>query len=191
MKKILALLIFTAFICSAMNPPVVPHIAAHNDAIEIAITDFLKCSLRKKYSAFYVSIYDRGEYDRYEISDNLIVISILPSETSAPQYYITPIDTIGSTRLPTRHLIKDGKLFYWHDSDYGLTEETIRVFREYNLADQYENSRLDDIFGQEVYGDDFAKSAQYYMCKNDPTNYKRVITNIATGWYEPPKLKCK
>ncbi len=190
MKRLLLAFIFAAFCCSIMSQPVTPITESHNQAIEIAITDFLKCNLRKKYSAFSVSIYEKSKYDRYEVSDNLIVVSILPSETTAPQYYITSVDTLGTTRLPTRHIIKDGKLFYWYDSDYGLTEETIRVFRDYNLVDLLENSGLDHIMGQEVYGDDFAKAAQYYMCKNDLTNYKRVISSIGIGGYKPPKPRC-
>ena len=38
---------------------------------------------------------------------------------------------------------------------------------------------------------DAAKAADYYFCRNDVSNYKRVVTHVATGYYEPPKLKCK
>lgn len=165
--------------------------AAQEVAVEKAISDFLKCKLSKKHNAFSVSIYERGEYDPYEIGDDLITVSILGTITEIPYYRITLVDTLGSTRLPTRHVIKDGKLFYWYDSDYGLTEETIKVFLEYDLAELMDISDLCLLLGQEGYLDGGVKSADYYFCKQDLSNYKRVITSIATGWYKPPKVKCK
>lgn len=191
MKKLLLAIAFTTLFDSAMSQPASHVTETQNEAIEIAIADFLKCRLSKNFNAFSVSIDVISEYAPYKISDDLVVVSILGAETSEPQYYITLTDTLESTRLPTRHVIKDGKLFYWYDSDYGLTDEAIRVFRNYNLADFLENSGLEHILGQEVYGDDFAKGATYYFCKNNPSNYKRVITSIGIGGYKPPMVRCK
>ena len=38
---------------------------------------------------------------------------------------------------------------------------------------------------------DAAKAAHYYFCRDNISNYKRVVTHVATGYYKPPKLKCK
>lgn len=189
MKKILALLIFTAFICSAMSPPV------HNSMVETAIADYLKCRQSKPFDTFILWIDEISEYAPYKINDEVTVIDISPA---FHKVYLTSVDTVGSIRVPTRHLIKDGKLFYWHDPDYGLTEEMINVLYQFNIADSI---ALADLFAtQDERTDNYIyhranekskKVATYYFCKNNPENYKRVITNIATGWYEPPKLKCK
>lgn len=74
----------------------------------------------------------------------------------------------------------------------------INVLYQFNIADSI---ALADLFAtQDERTDNYIyhranekskKVATYYFCKNNPENYKRVITNIATGWYEPPKLKCK
>lgn len=191
MKKILLLIISAVFFYSAQSQTFIRETEAQNTAIKIAIEDFLRCRLCKNHNVFSVNTFERGEYDRYEISDKLITVSILPKETSEPQYYITLVDTVGSTRLPTRYIIKNGKLFYWHDSEYGLTEETIKLFLEFKLAEPLNISDLALLLGQEVWGDGKTKGMDYYFCKTDLNNYKRIITSFALGWYKPPKIKCK
>lgn len=194
MKNLIVFTFCSLLLCSCATrkqSPVLPENRI-DAAIEIAITDFLKCRLKRHHNAFSIRMYERGEYDRYEINDDLIAISISPRETTDPQYYFTLADSVGSMRLPTRHMIKGGKLFYWHDSEHVLTSETIAAFKEYNVA--ADSLSLPDHFsllGLEVYGDDFQKAAQYYFCKNDLSNYKRVITSTAMGWYEPPRLRCR
>jgi hypothetical protein len=85
--------------------------------------------------------------------------------------------------LPTRYVIKKGKLFYWRDKNYPITEELISVLRKNNLLEDY------DMFPNGF--DDSKKGADYYFCKNNLSIYKRVISRLAPGGYEPPKLKCK
>ena len=58
-----------------MTPPKPVSKADFNTAIETAIVDFLKCGLSKKYDAFSVWVYERNEYDRYEISEDLLIIT--------------------------------------------------------------------------------------------------------------------
>lgn len=184
------LLIFIAFICSGMSQPVMLESTTLDIARENAISDFLKCRLSRKSSVFSVSMYERGTHDRYEIVDDIIVVLISPIENTEPYYRITLVDTLGSTRLPTRHIIKNGKLFYWHDPDFGLTEEVINAFLEFNLAQPINISDLSMLLGYEGYYGN-TEAAQYYFCKNDLSNYKRVITGIAPGWYKPPKVNCR
>lgn len=191
MKKLLLIIFFVALCCSATRPIERGKYATNDVVIETAIEDFLRCKSSKDHNVFSILINFHSEHSPYKIEDDIVTLSILPKETTDPQYYITLVDTLGSTRLPTRHVIKDGKLFYWHDPDYGLTKETIEAFLEFNLAERLEISDLSFLLGQEVYGDERTKAAQYYFCKNDLTNYKRVITNIAIGWYKPPRLKCR
>lgn len=77
--------------------------------------------------------------------------------------------------------------FFWWDDNYPLTEETLAVFKEYDiLTEVMERGWIPD---SSI--DDAKKGAHYYFCRKDAFRYKRVVTNITTGYYEPPKLKCK
>lgn len=194
MKKIILGLFATALFCSAFTPPAEQKTAVNDTAVEIAIMDYLKYKSNKPFSTFDVEIDVISEYAPYKINEQVTVIDISPGFR---KIYVTSVDTIGSTRIPTRHIIKNGKLFYWHDPNYGLTEEMVKVLFQFNIADSID---LADLFATQDertdnyihYQDDKkAKVATYYFCKKNLNNYKRVITNIATGWYKPPKLKCK
>jgi hypothetical protein len=195
MKKTLLAIILAIVLCSATYPPVMQRTPTLDTTMETAIEDYLRCRLSKPFNVFTVYIDEISEYAPNKINDEVTVIGISPA---LRKVYITPVDTVGSIRVPTRHIVKDGKLFYWHDPDYGLTEEMVRVFYQFNIADSI---GLEDLFAtQDERTDDYyihsrvnkkGKAADYYFCKDDPNNYKRVITNIATGWYKPPKLRCK
>ena len=191
MKRLLLLFISIILFCSASFPQK----NQKEEAIDIAITDFLKSKLSKRSNVFRVSIYEKDHYDGYEINEDLLVISIVPENTKTrimPLYYLTFMDTIGSVRLPTRYEEKNGILFYWSDKDYGLTEETIKVFLDYYVVDLLENSEYDFLFGMERSGiPEFVKIAHYYFCKNDLNKFKSVKTILAARWYKPPKIKCK
>lgn len=195
MKKIILGLLATALFCSAFTPPVEQKIAVNDATVEIAIENYLNCRFSKNYNVFFLMTDFYSEYAPYKINDDMTVINIGPATFMV---HITPrVDTIGSTRIPTRHIIKDGKLFYWHDPNYGLTEEMVKVLFQFNVADSIDllnpSITLDDYTDNYIHHqvNKKTKGVDYYFCKNDLTNYKRVITNIATGWYEPPKLKCK
>ena len=191
MKRLLLLFISIILFCSASFPQK----NQNEEAIDIAITDFLKSKLSKRSNVFRVSIYEKDHYDGYEINEDLLVISIFPNDTKTrtmPLYYLTFMDTIGSVRLPTRYMEKNGILFYWRDKDYGLTEETIKVFLDYYVVDLLENSECDFLFGMELSGiPEFVKGAHYYFCKNDLNKFKSVKTILAARWYKPPKIKCE
>lgn len=189
-------LIPTVFFCSALTPPVMQRTSVRDTAVEIAVADYLECRFSRPFGAFIMLVDEEiSEYAPHKISDEVTVIDISPATR---RVHITPlVDTLGSVRLPTRHIIKDGKLFYWHDPDYGLTEEMVKVLHEFNIADSIDlldpNVALDDYTDNYIHhpAEEKAKVAVYYFCREDPSNYKRVITNIATGWYKPPTIRCK
>lgn len=208
MKRLLFSFVFFIFLGSAMSQPIVQRTEPQEEAIEIAIADFLKYRRSNQYDAFVVWIFEKGEYDRYEISDDLITLSIASIETTDTdsvewfdgvsntkimphEFYITLVDTLGSTRLPTRHSIRDGKLFCWHDPGYGLTQEMIDVLLEFNVAERVNISDLILLLGYGGRYDHNGYGADYYLCKNDPRNYKRVRSRIAVGWYRPPTIRCR
>ena len=166
-------------------------------AIYEAITDFAdNCRLFKQDSIFYITTLDTLKHYTLQrnqgtlewicdsIYANLFVINIIPSIN---KLFYLPDAVVGSKgKLPSRYVIVKGKLFYWRDRDYPLTEEMLSVLKKYNvLTDMIYDGML-----PEYSINDAQKGASYYFCRNDLSKYKRVVTNIATEYYSPPKLKC-
>lgn len=159
-------------------------------AIHNAIGDFsTRCSLFKKDSVFHVSFKDTI-YSAVlkQIDENyfwtkgsfyagIVAVSIMESDY---QFYYS----VKTDPLPTRYIIKDGKLFYWWDKDYPVTEEIIAILRRY---DRLQN----EIIIPDSNLDDSQKGATYFFCRNDLSIYKRIITNKAIGGYKVPTLKCE
>ena len=182
-------------------------------AIHSAILDFSSnCNLYKKDSIFRVSfedtLYSRMLKQITEIKfeltrgntfyDGIVVVSISAHRICVEceeyglkfndRYLYTAETTVGSKgKLPSRYVIKDGKLFFWWDDDYPLTEEMLAILWKYDLL-------FDDTQGlikiPQFSINDKQKGVHYYFCRNDLSIYKRVVTNIGLGYYKPPKLKC-
>jgi len=162
----------------------------HNSRVkllETAVNNFLGCKLSKIHDIFRVGFSEN--IFRYEANyDDISSLYIVPSYFT---YHITPSDTIGSTELPTRHLIKDGKLFYWYDEYYGLTEEFVNAFSNFGIIDTIESGFRYN-FRDKV---ENPKIATYFFCKNDLSKYKRVITRNVNSpfyrwYYKKPRIKC-
>ena len=187
----------------------------HETAIHNAILDFsTNCNLFKKASIFSVNFNDSvfnvaileqvggrnykdgrtHEWKRGSLYEGIASVSILAYRICefcgdcCDKFLYTTKTTVGSKgKLPSRYIEKDGKLFFWWDNDYPLTEEMLAILWKYNLL-------CDDTEGfigfPDHTTDDSQKSADYYFCKSDLSKYKRVITNVGLGYYKPPKLKC-
>ena len=181
-------------------------------AIHNAILDFSKrCDLFKKDSVFHVTfedsvfhkavlvqVYEKNythAWKRGSLYDGIVKVGILAHRVNSScdeccdKFLYTAQTTVGSkgTPLPSRYIEKNGKLFYWQDNDYALTEEMLAILWKYNLL----CDDTDGMIGIPTYTiDDRLKGAHYYLCKNDLSKYKRIVTWIASGYYELPKLKC-
>lgn len=171
-----------------------------NDPMHIAMMDFVKTSkLYKKDSVFHITTYNtvwRLALKQYQDRnykwvrdfkyDGITAVNILGR--SDIKFLLTAKTAIGSKgKLPSRFIELYGKLFYWYDDDYPLTEELLVVFKKYNL--------LKDEGGMLISAnnptDDAKKGVHYYFCTKDFSNYKKVTTNIALGYYDAPDLSCK
>ncbi len=145
------------------------------DAIEIAVDNFLTCRLRDNSDWFKVIPYWNYHDQRdYYNEDGLIEFLILEQDTG--QYYF--VDT-----LFARYIEKDGKLFTWRDTvaDYRLGKETLLALERYG--------KLDCIGKGYVWFGDGPEAATYWFCPHDLSNYARHI-----GYYDPvnpPKLRCR
>lgn len=142
-------------------------------AITNAIIDFShKNSLAKNDSAFAVDI--------KEINDEIICVGLLGS---VGKFIITKDGK--TSRLPNRYLEYEKKLFYWNDKNFESNEEIIYKLNDYNLIDSVET-----VAHAEFIIDDAKKGAQYYFCKRNLKNYKKVTINKGMGDYKVPKLNC-
>jgi hypothetical protein len=171
--------------------------------IRNSILDFSNsCKLYKKNSIFSVSFVDsvyslafdseafRWYKDKYY--DDLVCVRIIAHridtvcEGCCNKFLYTAQTTIGSKgKLPSHYIEKDGKLFFWPDDYFPLSEKMIAILWKYNLL-------CDDTAGligiPEFTIDDKQKGADYYYSKYNLSKYKRVVTNIGYGYYKPPKL---
>lgn len=200
-KTIIVLSLFLLlFGCSSAKKIVMPTDEnLQEEVINIAIQDFsTKCNLFKKDSVFSVFFDDsvfskptliqvnKGEYKdgrTHQWKKGNLIDGIVSVEIGSNDDYQLYYSEETKSKLPTRYVIKDGKLFYWWDKNCTVTEEIIAVLWRYNILQTY--SIIPDFSS-----DDSQKGAHYYFCKNDLSKYKRVVTNIGLGYYKPPKLKC-
>ncbi|RGV57371.1 hypothetical protein DWW10_04855 [Bacteroides intestinalis] len=198
MRNIFLIIIISCLLSGCKSSIVIPQKETYQteDFINVAISDFVsKCSLFKKDSVFKVSVEDtlvelsfQSEQSRWVLDtvyQNVLVVNVFGLINK--EWYFSDAVIGSKGKLPSRYAIVKGKLFFWEDDNYPLTEETLSVFKKYNiLTEMMERGALPD---NPI--NDAAKAADYYFCRNDVSNYKRVVTHVATGYYEPPKLKCK
>ena len=175
------------------------HWPTNNEAIKIAISDFIKTSMfHRKDSVFSVSYKDafyrmiseriderNSKWVRGQLYDEVVTVSIIGDEY---KFSLTTYIKPGiKGMLPSRFIEIEGKLFYWDDDDHPLTQETVDVLHKYG--------RLRDDPDGLLYLDnptnDSKKGMHYYFCKQDLANYKKVKIAIGIGYYDMPKLRCK
>lgn len=91
-------------------------------------------------------------------------------------------------KMPTRYIERDGKLFYWRDNNYPLTQEMLAVLKRYNLLVKNDMDGIIEFYDFEV--NDAQKGVDYFFCEKDLTKFKKRTTNKGIGYYEPPSLEC-
>jgi len=133
-----------------------------------------------------------------EITEKFYVFGISPYNNNYISISIK--DSLGKvpvSHFPNRYIIKENKLFLWRDNITPLSKEILNVIQEYGVLDSTDVKKvlglLPDDFEDErlITIDDKLKGVNYYVCKSNINKYKKVKTNIAFGYYKPPKLKCE
>lgn len=151
-----------------------------NEMIANSIVDFTHCSsIIKHDSVFSVSVYQSSAKHGRVVRVGRHNFPLLWTDENI-------IGQKGGS-LPTRFIVRNGLLFYWKDEDFPLTTEAIEQYKKYNILRIF---RPDDVL-PDFETDDAAKAVHYYFCKNDLRKYKRIISNIGVGYYDPPKLNCE
>lgn len=125
-----------------------------------------------------------------KVYDNIIALGIAASYSRFPLF-----DSLGVNRrdhLPSRFYEVDEKIFYWYDDNYIATDSNIEQLLRFNIAEYIYDEK--DQYLDEIRFSKAGKSATYYICRNDLTIYKRVITKFGESelrYVEPPKLNCE
>ncbi|MBS1504466.1 MAG: hypothetical protein JST32_20565 [Bacteroidetes bacterium] len=164
-----------------------------------AIQDFVKTKLFKMDSVFHVKVYDT----LYRVAFDTISKNNYRSKAGRAYPEIIAVDILGSSYkyvldtttdlntqkgIPSRFLEQNGKLFIWYDDHHPLMDSTIKMLDKYHLIVRGRKGDWDKL----VWGtDDAKKGATYYFCRSNLTVFRRIITSAGTGWYDPPKIKCK
>lgn len=182
MKNLLIIIALFIMSCSSWKNRLQEEVGDKNTGIHNVIADFShKSSLYRKNKVFSISI--------QEINEEKIVIGILPTED---KFLPMPEDTIGNKRnyIPTNFFVKEGKLFYWNDSNKSLSEEIVNLLHQFNLIDSININGFIEIPEGAMIIDERQKGVDYYLCRNNLKNYKKVTTRIGYGYYPAPQLNC-
>ncbi len=170
--------IFLLGSCSSLKDVMVAE-GNWNDAIKNAIYDFSHSGVKNKEdSVFYV--YAKN------INPEVLGINIIGTYDKV---LVSTEDgiTFSYDGFPTGYFEYESKLFYWHDSTRTITKDLISVFTKYNLID----TMIVNAYIPESTIDHSKKGIDYYFCKDNLIRYKKVKTNKALGYYDPPKLNCE
>lgn len=172
-----------------------------DQARQTAMLDFSKTKLFKLDSVFDVTSYDTlhriaeqpigpGKFKGVIVKTYADVIAV--DITAIPFRWL--LDTteridIQNRTIPSRVYEKDGRLFLWWDKHSPLTDSTLKILNKFHLVERGTKKDINKFldFGT----DDTKQGADYYFCRNNLSVYKRVITNKAIGYYDPPNIMCK
>ena len=141
-----------------------------NDAIENAILDFVHTEkkLLKCDKVFSISAEEYQDNTVITILGNLTRILLIIEENGSYNYCLFP------TRLIETH----DKLFFWYDETKSVTDTIINTLCKYNLVDTV------DIYSGTIIFDDAKKAAAYYFCKNNLSEYRKIVTNRGSKWHK-------
>lgn len=132
-----------------------------------------------------------------DIQDHFYSFGISPNNNNHISLSIK--DRLGKVpegNFPNRYIIKEKKLFLWKDNITPLSKEVLDVIHQYGILDSIDVKRelglLPDNFEDTrlITTDDKLEGIDYYVCKRNISKYKSIKTNIAYGYYKPPRLKC-
>ncbi|MGV8947175.1 MAG: hypothetical protein ACOH1N_12150 [Lutibacter sp.] len=186
--------------CSAFKKELA-QTGGQKEAIQNAILDFSNTSgLYKKDTVFFVSFHDplykmvleetnegNGKWVEGKPYQGIVAVNI---GANYNKMLLTDSVKVGKkgVKIPTRYIEKDSKLFYWWDDNYPLTQEALDTFGKYNLLAENNLDGVIEFYDFKI--NDAQKGVDYYFCKNDLTQYKKITTDKGIGFYDAPSLDC-
>lgn len=168
----------------------------NNEVAKKAIFDFAKRNkLFKENLVFNVEIYNplnkkilktvsknEKKWINEGVYGNMIVVNIFGDNYYKNKY--STLENLSNIKNPNQFVEIENKLFIWFDPKKGMDENTNEILKKYGVLT---NGNKDSMNIR----DDAKKGTDYYFCTNNLNKYKIINTNIATGYYKPPKLNCK
>lgn len=117
--------------------------------------------------------------------NGLVGVSVSPSQSDV----LVNDDIVPGTYglAPSVAIEREGKLFYWHNNDVPLTEQVLNLLYSYDLV-EYDPTGLKTMPTHTI--NDSRKATHYFFCVNGKTVYRRRVTSIGLGYYNPPRINC-
>lgn len=178
-NSILFLLLFAILVSCTHNLKVESKELDIDNLLMNSINDFSNINRLVKFDSVFIVSVEKDE------SNNLLVISISSPGSKLLHGDEPLVGTFG--KLPSGFIILNSKLFYWRNERDPLSKEALDAYKSYDILQYDEGGRI--TLG-DVDLDGSKKGAHYYYCDANRRVSKRVITNIAAGYYVPPKLNC-
>lgn len=122
------------------------------------------------------------EIVEYKLKDDMYGFIVIPEIDG--NVSLTIRDTLGKVPLrsfPNRFKVKNDKLFYWTDNITPLNQDVLNVLDEFGVLDSIDIKRelglLPENFEDTrmVTLDHRLKTVTYFVCKNNVSDYKKVI----------------
>ena len=145
----------------------------------------------KNEKLIFFRVYEYNVYNEY------YTLSISHQINRIPLRKEDSIGKVPKTFFPNNYLIIGDKVFLWRDDVKPLNVEILNLLEDYGLLNSINSNYESEIILNEEYDeknliivDDKLKGFHYYFCKNNINKYRKVKTNIAVGYYAPPKINC-
>lgn len=130
------------------------------------------------------------------LNDGMYLLSLLPNNETISMHVEDKIGEIPRGYFPNRYIVEEHKLFLWNDGATPLQIDVLEIMDKFGVLDStdvkielglfpddFEDTRM-------IIIDDRLESYNYFICKTDVSEYKKVVTYKAFGSYEPPNLNC-
>ena len=147
---------------------------------------------RRQGKSFSVFSFIRGK----SLDDNTYLLSILPNVESVAMSIEDELGKIPRSYFPNKYIVKEDKLFLWNDGLTPLQSDVLDAMNKFGvldstdikmelglLPDNFEDTRMITI-------DDRLESYNYFVCRSEVSEFKKVVTYKAFGNYQTPKINC-
>lgn len=151
---------------------------------------YLKIRQGKPFNVF--QIYRRKSFE----TTHSYLLSILPEDESISIRTEHKLGEIPRSNFPNKYVVKENKLFLWNDGETPLQKDVVEVMNKFDVLDSidlkwelgllpsdFEDTRMITI-------DDRLEAFTYFICRNDISEFKKVVTWKALGYYDQPNISC-
>ena len=147
-------------------------------------------------------IYDFANKEKYKKNGTYQIIELEESDKLycymfvKPQFYSPRMsDTIEVTTasFPTRYLKFKKALFVWNDFEYPISQDLLKEYSKRNLIDSSLIKEEKGVISNRplITTNEKTKAVFYYVCKDNPTRFIKLINNKVLNIIDYPVIDCK